>query len=135
MYGQQNWGTTFFYRDRCNHHNSFAVATCRGSNVVGHMPRKISAICYVFLGKPGAVISCTVTGSRRYSHDLPQVGLKIPCAQKFTEDKRIVSKAAILLKQIEKPLTEPVVNIAVSNAGCAKVDTSFSDPQKAQHQW
>ena len=67
----------FCRRDRCNHHDPFAVATCRDSNVVGHVHREISAICYVFLGKPGMVISCTVTGSRRYSCDLPQGGLEI----------------------------------------------------------
>ena len=82
----------FCCQDRHNHHDPFAVATCRGSNVVGHMPRKISAICYVFLKKPGTVISCTVTGSRRYSRDLPwkyhvsssvqgikQLSVKQPC--------------------------------------------------------
>ena len=41
-----------------NRHDPFAVATsmatCKGTTVVGHAPRQISVICYVFLGKPGA---------------------------------------------------------------------------------
>ena len=61
-------------RDTRNRHDPFAVATCKGTTVVGHVPRRISAICYVFLGKPGASITCTVAGSRRYSRDLPQGG-------------------------------------------------------------
>ena len=40
---------------------TFAVAMCKGKTVVRHMPRKISAICYAFLGKTGA----TITGSYR----------------------------------------------------------------------
>ena len=31
----------------CNHHDPFAVAVCKGMTVVGHMPREISAVCYV----------------------------------------------------------------------------------------
>jgi len=41
-------------RDVSNHHDLFVVAVCKGTTVVGHMPRKISAACYVFLGKTGA---------------------------------------------------------------------------------
>ena len=52
----------------------------------------------------------------------PKEVWKIPCVLKFTGDKTIISKAAMLLKQNEKPLTELVVNIAVSNSACAKVD-------------
>ena len=45
--------------------------------IVGHVPRFISSICCMFLHKGGA-ISCVVTGSRRYSADLPQRGLEVP---------------------------------------------------------
>ena len=54
---KQNWGRTFIAEIRAtaprNHHDPFAVATYRSSNVVGHVPRKISTICYVFLRKSG----------------------------------------------------------------------------------
>ena len=49
--------------DTRNHHDPFAVATCKSMTVVGRVPRWISAICHVFLGKPGASITCSVAGS------------------------------------------------------------------------
>ena len=55
-----------------NYSNPFAVLVCKGTMVVGHVPRKISAVCY--LGKTGSTITGMVTGLRRYSPDLPQGG-------------------------------------------------------------
>ena len=49
---------------------------------VGHIPRKISAICSIFIRRGGSIV-CLVDGSRRYSSDLPQGGLEIPCILKF----------------------------------------------------
>ena len=46
--------------------------------VVGHDPRKISAVCRLFLLRGGS-INCKVTGSRKFSSDLPQGGLEPPC--------------------------------------------------------
>ena len=43
------------HHDTQNHHDPFAVATCTGTTVVEHVPRRISSICYVFMGKPGLV--------------------------------------------------------------------------------
>ena len=40
--------------------------------VVGQVPRKISAVCY--LGKTGSTITGMVIGLRWYSPDLPQGG-------------------------------------------------------------
>ena len=53
-------------RDVRNHHDPFAaVAVYKGTTVVGHVPiLKISAASYVFLGKAGATVTGTVTGSR-----------------------------------------------------------------------
>ena len=55
-------------RDTQNLHNRFqdpfAIATCKGTTVVGQVPRWISVIYYVFLGKPGASITYSVAGSR-----------------------------------------------------------------------
>ena len=46
--------------------------------IVGHVPRTISSCCSSFI-RWGGSIKCSVTGSRRYSSDLPKGGLKIPC--------------------------------------------------------
>lgn len=79
-------------RERINPHDPFAVAVCKEDHTVGHLPRAISSVCYMFLGKPGSSISCKVTGLRRYSHDLPQGGMEIPCTIEFKGDEINVNK-------------------------------------------
>ena len=55
--------------------------------VVGHVPKKITLICSLFLRRGGA-IHCRVTGVRRYSADLQHGGLEIPCILKFEVDTK-----------------------------------------------
>ena len=78
-------------RDASNTVHPYAVAVVSGANVVGHVPRKISACCALFLRARGS-ITCIVQGSKRYSSDLPQGGLEVPCIFKFKGDSRIVAK-------------------------------------------
>ena len=54
----------------------YAVPVTKNGTIVGHVPRKVSDVCTIFLRK-GGVILCEVTGSRMYSHDIPQGGLEI----------------------------------------------------------
>ncbi len=66
-----------------NVHDPYAVAVCRASHgsslaTVGHVPRNISALCHFFIRRSGT-ITCQVTGVRRYSSDLAQGGLEVPC--------------------------------------------------------
>ena len=51
--------------------------------IVGHIPCIISCVCTLFSGCGGA-IQCTVTGPRKYSYDLLQGGLELPCTYRFT---------------------------------------------------
>jgi len=51
--------------------------------VVGPIPFEISSICSIFIRRGGSIVS-NVTGSRRYSSDLEQVGLEIPCKLMFS---------------------------------------------------
>ena len=86
----------FCQREIGNPHDTHAVAvmgSVAGAAVatVGHVPRKISAICSIFIRRGGTII-CVVNGARRYSVDLPQGGLEIPCVLKFTA--KIQSEAA-----------------------------------------
>ena len=53
-------------------------ASLSSGTVVGHVLQKISAACNLFLRKNGD-ITCTITGHRRHSTDLPQGGLDVPC--------------------------------------------------------
>ena len=113
-------------RDVRNHHDTFAVAVCKGTTVVGHVPRKISAVCYVFLGKTGATITGTVTGSRRYSHDLPQGGMEIPWVMKFAGCKVMVNNAKSILVDMKRPVLLSVSVPVICGAGTGGSDVSSS---------
>ena len=39
-----------------------------------------------FFLRRGGTISCEITGRRKYSHDLPQGGLEVPCVLTFKGD-------------------------------------------------
>ena len=54
-----------------NPEDRFAVAVVRGEVTVGHVSKRISSICSSFLWR-GGTITCKITGTRRYSADLPQ---------------------------------------------------------------
>ena len=64
--------------------------------VVGHIPKKISSVCPLYLRR-GRSIICRVTGSRRYSEDLTQGGLKIPCVLIFKGGVTLTTKACAAL--------------------------------------
>ena len=50
-------------REEGNVHDPYAVKVMKSGIVVGHLPKKISATCSLFLRKGGA-ISCQVTDER-----------------------------------------------------------------------
>ena len=67
-------------RELHNVADCYAVAVKKHSGeTVGHLPRKISRLCSMFIDQ-GGDITCVVTGNRRYSSDLAQGGLEIPCS-------------------------------------------------------
>ena len=51
-------------REPVNVHDPYAVAVVKAGVIVGHVARKISALCSTFIRK-GGTISC-ITGSRQY---------------------------------------------------------------------
>ena len=59
-------------------HCRYAVAVVKSGTVVGRLPKKLSRIYSLFI-RIGGVVRCRVAGRRRYSDDLPQGGLEIPC--------------------------------------------------------
>ena len=73
-------------RETTSPSDRYAVAVVRSGQVIGHLPLKVSRACSLFIRRGGS-ITCVVTGSRRYSSDLPQGGLEIPCKVKFTASK------------------------------------------------
>ena len=65
-----------------NRHNLYAIAVKKDEIVVGHLPRKISCICSIFIQR-GGEICCTVTNLRRCSADSAQGGMEILCTLTF----------------------------------------------------
>ena len=84
-------------REPTNAVDRYAVAVVRNSTIIGHLPRRISKICSLFLRRGGS-ICCTVSGSRRYSADLPQGGLEIPCNLTFKAKAKEIKKLERCLK-------------------------------------
>ena len=63
-------------------HDMYAVSVIRDNVIVIHLPRNISTPCHMFL-RSGGTIVLVVNGARRYSADLEQGGLEIPCSLIF----------------------------------------------------
>jgi hypothetical protein len=89
-------------REIHNLYDQYAVAVIKDMvSTVGHEPKQISASCSLFLRR-GGIISCTVDGDRRYSNDLPQGGLEIPCTLTFSaSEQSLIDKIRNLCKQID----------------------------------
>ena len=83
-------------REAGNVHDPYAVSVEKGDAIVGHLPRQISAMCSLFICLNGSIF-CEVTGQRRFSRDLPQGGLEIPCRLTFTGEKPLVDKICNLI--------------------------------------
>ncbi len=85
-------------RETNNNRDRYAVAVLKQRIVVGHLPEKISKLCSLFLRREGAV-EVVVIGHRRYSRNLPQGGLEVPCDVIFkSSDKKEVDKVKKYMK-------------------------------------
>ena len=84
-------------REPANSTGRYAVAVTKDGVIIGHLPRKVSRVCSLFLRR-GGTIHCRVTGGRRYSHDLPQGGLEIPCRIVFGAKQDQLKKLKRALK-------------------------------------
>ena len=111
-----------------NVYDTFEVAVKKDDEIVGHCPRKLSAICSIFIRR-GGKITCQVTGRRQHPSDLPQGGLEIPCKLTFhTNKKREADKTAKLIKNaLSKNITNTETAVDVNFSSCP---TSAS---KSQH--
>lgn len=56
--------------------DSYAISIVTEDVVVGHVPRRIFTVCYLFIRHSGQIV-CQVTGAGWYSIDLPPGGLKV----------------------------------------------------------
>ena len=85
-------------REAGNSSDLYAVAVLKDGTTVGHLPRKISRICTLFIRR-GGTISCLVNGRRKYSADLPQGGMEIPCLLLFKGESKEIKKLVKLLSK------------------------------------
>ena len=74
-----------------NDKDRYAVAVLKDGSIVGHLPKRISRVCSLFLLRGGSIL-CTVVGGRRYSSDLVQGGLEIPCTLRFIGKPKEINK-------------------------------------------
>ena len=110
-------GETFdCVRETGNRFDPFAVAVIRDGEIIGHVPKLISAAASLFLRHSGS-IKCKVTGSRQYSRDLPQGGLEIPCQLTFEGSEKYIGKVKKLLKLSDLDSGSPTVSVAADTAG------------------
>ncbi len=85
-----------------NVHDRYAVGCYKlddsngTSTLVGHVPKTISILCYIFL-RNGNTITCSISGDRRHSSDLIQGGMEIPCKLRFLGQECDIKK----LKKID----------------------------------
>ena len=84
-----------------NDHNLYAVAMRKHDRIVGHVPRTISTLCHLFLSSIGT-INCIVNDVRRYSTDLPQAGLDVPCKLTFQGNQAMIEEVNRLLPKRSK---------------------------------
>ena len=116
-------------REIGNSYDPMAVAVKKeihGETItVGHTPKRISALCSIFIRR-GGNIKCTVNGSRRYSADLPQGGLKVPRFLTFTaKSLKDADKAKeLILSSLTNKVLEERERLSVSQPGVIQSDTA-----------
>ena len=85
------------FREVGNAHNPYAMKVMKAGTLVGPLPKKINSTCSLFIRK-GEIIDCEVMDpNSKYSRDLPQGGLEIPCILTLRGIKDLVYKAVKLL--------------------------------------
>ena len=82
-------------REPRNIHDRYTVAVKKDRNHIDNLPRIVSRLCSLFM-KRGGSIHCTVSGMRRYSADLPQGGMEIPCFVVFKASPSKLMKLKII---------------------------------------
>ena len=87
-------------REVDNPNDDHAVTVSRRGDTVGHVPRYVSRGFSLFIHL-GGNITVTVVSTKRYSRDLPQGGLEIPCQYTLEGPIKEVRKIRIFLASCE----------------------------------
>jgi len=79
-------------REIGNAQDPFAVKVTKSGNIIGHLPKKISSTCLLFLRR-GGMLTCKITNpNKQYSRDLEQGDLEIPCLVIFQGEQEMLDK-------------------------------------------
>ena len=84
-------------RQTGNRFDRYAVAVIKNDTIVGHLPKKLSRVFSLFIRR-GGTIQCRITGCRKYSSDLRQGGLEIPCILLMKGKSKDIQNLKKLLK-------------------------------------
>ena len=91
-----------------NPRDRYAIAVCKGAEIVGHVPRYISTLCSLFIRR-GGTLYAIVLGGRQYSKDLVQGGMEVPCRLHFVGNGGELKKVKSFYKAIPSiPGGQPV---------------------------
>ena len=84
-------------RETANTHDRFAVALCKGTLTVVHVPAEL---CWVFNLRRGGTVNCRVSTSRHRQSPLEQDRLEVPCELIFIADDLKLLKKIVLYKEL-----------------------------------
>jgi len=106
---QDIWTPTIGERLPCetedrNPMDPYAVAIKKRMVVIGHVLCKISAACFLFIQRGGALDYIIMDSHHQYSSDLPQGGLQIPCMLEFKCDSTELMSKIKKLVQLTPPI-------------------------------
>ena len=91
-----------------NPRDRYAIAVCKGAEIVGHVPRYISTLCSLFIRR-GGTLYAIVLGGRQYPRDLVQGGMEVPCRLHFVGNGGELKKVKSFYKAIPSiPGGQPV---------------------------
>ena len=82
-------------REPGNSEDPFAVRLKRGGETVGHVPREISKICWMFIRC--GFLTAEVTHCAKRRSLIPQGGLEIPCVLRFKGSLKNIEKLGAVL--------------------------------------
>ena len=101
-------------RETSNPCDPYAIAVVNNEDfIVGHVPRSVSTLRSLFLQRGGNIM-CEVTGARRYSSDLPQGGLELPCKLIFSGPVKETAKIKRLFQLAPSDKTLKLPNVTTS---------------------
>ena len=105
--------------------------------IVGHLPKKISVTCSLFLRKGGAILCQVMDEIQKHSVDLVQGGLEIQCLLIFSSKKRdfldkLQKLLAFIIEKVEemvKSETSKDKEIAADNETAVDICLTIPDFQ------